>query len=253
MKFEEVKKGVEGIPFISVDNGKLLYDFILEHKPKKILELGVGYGTSSCYIAAALDELGTGKLTCVDLESMKDHFKPSLEQQIADLKLTDYVEVHRMQSGYNWFLHDSIARNSMNADKVCQPEYDLIFIDGPKNWIIDSSSFFLADKLLNDKGWILWDDYNWKYENASDPEMTDGVSHRSMSTAEMTTAHIKEIFHLLVMQHPSYGNFKIHAEEDWAWAQKIKQDHKHVKYVTSRSFKSILMAFVLKFKRRLFK
>ncbi len=82
---------------------------------------------------------------------------------------------------------------------------------------------FLVDKLLRKDGWIIFDDYGWTYATAAKDgsEATDGIAHRSLSTAELTTPHIKEIFRLLVMQHPDYGNFRIHGEGDWAWAQKV--------------------------------
>ena len=41
-----------------------------------------------------------------------------------------------------------------------------------------------------------------------------------ISNEEFTIPQIKEIFQLLVMQHPNYHNFRIHGEGDWAWAQK---------------------------------
>ena len=36
----------------------------------------------------------------------------------------------------------------MSSSNICQPIYDFCFIDGSKNWTIDSSAFFLVDKLL---------------------------------------------------------------------------------------------------------
>ena len=237
MKFQEVNEKVKGVPFIKEVNARKLYDFIIKNKPSNVLELGVAHGTASCYIAAALDENGTGKLTCVDLLAVRDTFNPSLEKQIAGLELGNIVDLHRMQSGYNWFLHDEIKRCSDNPQNVCIPKYDLIIIDGPKNWTIDSSSFFLADKLLRENGWIIWDDYNWTYANAGHQrEVTDGIVHRTLSQEELVIPHIKEIFHLLVMQHPNYGNFILHEEGDWVWAMKTKQDVKAIRYTTSRTF-----------------
>lgn len=234
MRFEKVYEKVKGVPFISDANAKILYDFIIANKPVHVLELGIAHGTASCYIAAALDELGQGRLTCVDLLEVKEYFKPSIEEQLAKIGLARIVDVHRMQSGYNWFLHDEIRRNS-GADNTCVPQYDLIIVDGPKNWTIDSSSFFLADKLLKENGWILWDDYAWTYGQASHKrDTTDGITHRSLSEDELQIPHIKEIFHLLVMQHPNYSNFTIQ-EPNWAWAQKTKADVKTIKYRHSRS------------------
>lgn len=244
MKFDKVNKQVKSVPFISEINARNLYQFILDNKPLSVLELGIGYGTASCYIAAALDELGQGKLTCVDLIDVK--FSPSAEQQLGSLGLDKYVEIHRMQTGYNWFLHDEIASCSANCDNVCKPKYDLVIIDGPKNWTIDSSSFYLVDKLLNENGWIIWDDYEWTYKKAeARRDVTGGILHRSLSEQEKEVPHIREIFHLLVMQHPSYGNFVIQegggGVSTWVWANKIKSPVKSINYLTSYSFKAVMI------------
>lgn len=130
-----------------------------------------------------------------------------------------------MQTGYTWFLHDEIARNTKN--NVCGEVYDLCVIDGPKNWTIDGATFFLADKLLRKNGWIIFDDYNWTYASKDDVrDQTDGVSHRSLSRDELETPHIREIFELLVKQHPHYGNLLLLDKGDWAIAQKTMSDNK---------------------------
>ena len=247
MKFNTVHEKVKGVPYITDCNAKALYEFIIKTKPAMVLELGIAHGTASCYIAAALDEIGAGKLVCVDLLEVKDKFIPSIETQLTDLNLTQYVEIHRMKSGYNWFLHNEIKESSENSDKICIPKYDLVIIDGPKNWIIDSSSFYLSDKLLKENGWIIWDDYNWTYAGANIArDETDGISHRSLSNDEITIPHISEIFHLLVMQHPDYGNFIIQEEGDWAWAQKTKQNIKSIKYSSTTSIGALIMRIIMK-------
>ncbi len=242
MKYDIVKEHVKDVPYIKPTNAKELYDFIIKNKFTNILELGIAHGTASCYIAAALDEIGAGKLVCVDLLDAAPHFVPSIEDQITPLNLNKYVEIYRMKSGYNWFLHNEILQCSNNANNICQPKYDLIIIDGPKNWTIDSSSFFLADKLLKENGWIIWDDYNWTYANANTRRnSTDGIAHNSMAQDEQEIPHIREILNLLVMQHPSYSNFIIKHEGDWIWANKVKSDVKHIRYITSKSVATILL------------
>lgn len=242
MKFQNVYNKVKDIPFISVNNAKSLYEFIIKNKPTNILELGIAHGTASCYIAAALDEIGEGELTCVDLLDVKDHFKPSIENQLDELGLRKHVNIHRMKSGYNWFLHNEIKKYSKKNKNSCIPKYDLIIIDGPKNWSIDSSSFFLSDKLLKENGWIIWDDYLWTYADADlKRDETDGIIHKSLSEEERQIPHIKEIFHLLVMQHPNYGNFIIQEDSDWVWAHKKKQNIKNIEYSHSQSFHSFLI------------
>ena len=235
MKFEDAHRVLKGIPFISDDNAKRIYDFIITHKITSILELGFAHGVASCYMAAALDELGGGQLVSVDLEGI-DWQKPSIEELLDKLNLRKYVTINRQVSGYNWFLHDDIVA-STGKDEVCKPKYDLCIIDGPKNWVIDSSAFFLADKLLLPNGWIIFDDYDWTYEYSNPGrEVTDGINKRSLSMPERTIPHIKEVFHLLVMQHPSYSNFLIDLGEQWAWAQKKETTVKEVKYVTHHQY-----------------
>ncbi|HVX48613.1 MAG TPA: class I SAM-dependent methyltransferase [Chitinophagaceae bacterium] len=251
MKFSEINKLVKGIPFINESNAKILYDFIIDNKLTSCLELGFAHGTASCYIAAALDELGEGSLTSVDLIEAENIFKPGISELLTKTGLEKYVTVHREKTGYNWFLHDTIKKNT-DSNNNCSTVYDLCIIDGPKNWTIDGSAFFCADKLLKKEGWLIFDDYNWTYNNAGRArEATDGITHRQLSEAELIVPHIKEIFHLLVMQHPSYSNFKIQQDGDWAWAQKIQMDNKKVSYTYSTSFKHILTRSALSLIKKL--
>uniref|UniRef100_UPI00404B88D5 class I SAM-dependent methyltransferase n=1 Tax=Gelidibacter sp. TaxID=2018083 RepID=UPI00404B88D5 len=251
MTFDNVYQTVKNVPYISKNNAKALYDFIIKNKPKHILELGIAHGTASCYMAAALEEIGGGSLTCVDLKEVETVFKPSIEQQLQVLGLSHYVELHRMTSGYNWFLHNDIKSSSKNEQQICKPKYDLIIIDGPKNWTIDSSSFFLCDKLLKENGWIIWDDYKWTYARANQrKDATDGISHRSLSEEELVIPHIKEIFELLVMQHPNYGNFIIQEDSDWVWANKTKTSAiKKITYAHSHTLQYYILRKIRKLLR----
>jgi predicted O-methyltransferase YrrM len=252
MKFETAYKVLKGIPFISEANAKELYDFIINNNLRNCLELGFAHGVASCYMAAAIDELGGGKLTSVDLIETNAAFDPPIEKLLAELGLEKYVEIHRMQTGYNWFLHNDIKAQSQNSGNVCQPKYDFCIIDGPKNWTIDSSAFFLCDKLLKENGWLIFDDYEWTYVNAaSKREVTDGITHRSLSQEELVTPQVKEIFNLLVMQHPNYSNFRIAIDGDWVWAQKKKSDVKSITYTTSTTVSAMTRNCLSRVKRKL--
>jgi predicted O-methyltransferase YrrM len=169
-------------------------------------------------MAAALDEMRHGTITSVDLTSAQ--YSPSAEEQLASLKLERFVQIFRMQTGYTWFLHDEIRR--LTGDRICQPKFDLCIIDGPKNWTIDGCAFFLVDKLLKPGGWLIFDDFDWTYAWADCRRTsTDGITHRLLSEDERTTPQIREVFELLVEQHPSYSNFVLHESTGWAMAQKV--------------------------------
>ena len=230
MKFQEIASMVGDVPFITRGNGRYLYDLILKEKLTNILELGIAHGTATCYMAAALQELGEGSITAVDLIGVKDVFEPSAEQQLATTGLEDFASVVRMQTGYTWFLHDEIVKRTRND--VCEEVYDLCIIDGPKNWTIDGAAFFFADKLLKKNGWMIFDDYNWTYAGADNQrDATDGITHRQLSKDEQEIPQIKEVFELLVKQHPNYGNLLVLDEADWVLAQKTMSQDKQYRII----------------------
>lgn len=241
MEFNSINNFLKEIPFISPINAKYLYDFIINNRPEKILELGIAHGKGTCYMAAALNKLGSGKITSVDL--IDDVRNPSAEELLKKFNFEDYADVIRMKSGYNWFLHNEIKTISDKNKGTCIPKYDLIIIDGPKNWTVDSSSFFLCDKLLNYNGTIIWDDYSWCY-GKNENDVIDGITNRSLSMEERLIPHIKEIFHLLVMQHPNYGEFIIQEDIGWAWAKKTKTNRKKINYQNARSINNIIYSYL---------
>lgn len=225
MRFSKVSAKVGQVPFISTENARYLYDLIVRERVHRILELGIAHGTATCYMAAALEELGGGTITSVDLFETKSEFNPSPEEQLTTLNLKQFVNIVRMQTGYTWFLHDEIKR--LTKEDICMQEYDLCVIDGPKNWTIDACAFFLVDKLLRDDGWIIFDDYNWTYAAADiGRDTTDGITHRTLSENERIVPHVREIFELLVKQHPNYSRFYRSPDSEWAIARKLRSNHK---------------------------
>ena len=219
MKFAKIQKTIAGIPYVMPEMAKDLYQFILREKPINCLELGFGHGASSCYLAAALDELGRGHLTSVDLRSAKEWQQPPIEELLSKTGLAPYVTVQRESTSYTWFLKKEIEKNS--PDRECLPLYDFCFLDGAKNWTIDSATFFLVDKLLKPGGWIVFDDLQWTYQSKLNEgkRKSDGVYMAEMGNDELNQPHVELIFKLLVMQHPDYANFYI-KDNWWAWAQK---------------------------------
>src|SRR5215470_11200841 len=99
MKLEQISKYVGNTPYMRPEYGRIIYQFVLEHGPNEILELGFAHGTSSCYIAGALDELGRGHLTSVDIP-WSATIKPTIEEQLQGSGLSSYVTVQRERSSY---------------------------------------------------------------------------------------------------------------------------------------------------------
>ena len=236
MQFEIVQKLIEGVPFIMPELARDVYEFILETRPHQCLELGFGHGASSCYIAAALEEVGHGHLTTVDLEPEREWQRPAIEDLLERTGLAPQVTIFRESTSYTWFLKRKIAEQTHN--QTCQPLYDFCFLDGAKNWTIDSSAFFLMDKLLKPGGWLLFDDLQWTYDRkkAEGKTKSDGISLRAMGSDELAEPHIELIFQFLVMQHPAYSNFRI-KDNWWAWAQKTRQGDRVPVFETSPTYR----------------
>ncbi len=242
MRFEGIRQIVDGIPYIQPERGHVLYRHIRTYRPRRVLELGIGHGVSSCYMAAALDENGNGHLTCVDLLSAE--FCPSAEELLSQAGLEERVCIYREQSSYTWFLKKCIEERTPLGG-ICEPEFDLCYIDGPKNWTIDGAAFFMVDKLLNPGGWIIFDDYDWTYDSVAESNsgmsMSDGISIRGMSEEERTQPHIEAIFRLLVTQHPDYGEFMVDGNQ-WAWARKVRAESRMIQLIYKPDLKYALFS-----------
>jgi predicted O-methyltransferase YrrM len=242
MKFDAVARHLDGIPYTSPAKGRVFYDFIMGTRPEQCLELGFAHGVSSCYIAAALHELGRGHLTTVDLLGSKTWFDPTIETLLARTGLESYVTVARETTSYTWFLKKQIERQT--ADRVCVPCYDFCFIDGCKNWTHDGAAFFMVDKLLRRGGWIMFDDLLWtsaQEEARSGLNTAAGVPHEQLADDEYREPHVQAIFRLLVMQHPGYARFKV-LDEILALAQKTSGDTKQIEFDSMVSLKYKLVS-----------
>lgn len=218
MRYEEIREVVGNTPWMSPERGKVFYDHIRKYKPQHILELGIGHGAGSCYMAAALHENGAGHLTCVDLIDVS--YSPSAEELIKRAKLDPHVTIQREKSSYTWFLKKQIEQHT-SPGSICEPIFDMCYIDGPKNWTIDGAAFFMVDKLMKAQGWIIFDDYDWVYDAHSPDERPDFDDQ--LSDEEKQESHVEAIFRLLVTQHPNYGDFRIDGNK-WAWARKTGTD-----------------------------
>ena len=120
--------------------GKTLYDQVIEHKPKTIVEFGCLYGYSTIAMAMALRDLGQGMIYCYDLWEEYDFKHSTLDETMENLKrydLLDFVEFKQMNF-YDWLLKPT--------------EFDLLHLDisNTGDTIFDAK-LMLNDKILNGK------------------------------------------------------------------------------------------------------
>ena len=103
MKPELVREALGDLPHMNLVQGRKLWEFVQEHRLKDCIELGFFHGTSSAYIAAAIDEMGEGSLTCLDLEYTK-RLEPSIEQVLDKVGLRQHVRCYFEETSYLWRL-----------------------------------------------------------------------------------------------------------------------------------------------------
>jgi predicted O-methyltransferase YrrM len=219
MNFEalaEVLAGVDYAPLTSQAGGWKLYEFVRETRPAEVLELGFAHGTSSVYIAAALQDCGSGMLTTIDRESALSRI-PNIHELLALTGLESYVHPIFAERSYTWELMKMIEQRTKGG--LTEPLFDFCFLDGAHAWDDDGFAFFLVDKLIKPGGWLLFDDLHWRF--ADSPTMRD-ETETALTEDERSTPQVMKVFSLLVYQHPGYTDHRV--RQGWGWARKLPAD-----------------------------
>jgi len=240
-----VTQAVAGIPFMSPDQGRVVYEHVRATRPREVLELGTAHGVGSAYLAAGLED--GARLTTVDFAGAA--YDPAPEAVLARAGLAGRVEVVRRFSSYTWWLKEEVAARS-DAHGNVEPRFDFVYLDGAKNWTIDGLAVVLVEKLLRPGGWLLMDDLDWTYADDPGREATDGIVHRSLSEPELTEPHLRAVFDLIVAQHPSFTEVKVQ-DEWWGWARKAPGEPRRYTLETSRPAGALVAGAMRKAARRL--
>ncbi|MCB2203214.1 class I SAM-dependent methyltransferase [bacterium] len=210
MTFEQVLPHLENVPHMPPERGKLVYEFVMKQKPQRVLELGFAHGTSSCYMAAAMDELGEGQVLTMDSHEAKKR-QPDITTLMEKTGLGNRIQPVHAERSYTWELMKLIEEQT--KDGKTEPLFDFVFIDGGHTWDSDGFAFLLADRLLRPGGWVLFDDVTWTPSECAGESWVD-----DMPQEEQDVAHVEKIFNLLVVPTPSYDSFEY--DGTWAWARK---------------------------------
>jgi predicted O-methyltransferase YrrM len=239
MEFNEVAQAVAGIPFMAPHQGRLLFNHIRETQAKSVLELGTAHGVGAAYMAAALPH--GGRVTTVDFAG--SNFDPAPEDVLSRAGLSDRVEIVRRYSSYTWWLKTEIERSPT-------PRYDLVYLDGSKNWTIDGLAVLLAERLIRPGGWLVMDDLGWTYDSHPERESSDGVTVRSLSREERSQPHLRAVFDLIVVPHPAFSEMRIQ-DDWWGWARKVPGAPKTLRIEYQRSAGHVAMTLLRGLRRRI--
>jgi predicted O-methyltransferase YrrM len=248
MRFEEVAARVAGIPFMSPELGRRVYDHIRTARPGDVLELGTAHGVSAAYMAAALEANGQGELTTVDHGGAA--YEPAPEEVLERAGVAHRVRIVREHSSYNWYLKQRVEASSDAAGNAT-PQFDFCYLDGAKNFNVDGLAVVLIEKLLRPGGWLLMDDLEWTYEdNPWILPSGDGKPLGPPSDSERTEPHLAAVFELIVKQHPSFSRFR--REDAWyGWAQKLPEAPRRYELTSSRPLGAVVMAELRRRRRRI--
>ena len=192
MRVHDVAVLTDGIKGMAPAEGRVVDDFIRRTCSQEILELGFCHGVSTCYMAAALQEAGTGHILTIDSRFVRDKV-PSIESLVQRAGLSTYATPVYAHSTYLWELMRLIEEQGDQG--VCRPRFDFCFVDGAHTWAVDGFAFFLVDKLLRPGGWVLFDDLCWAPGVDLPPE---AAWVRDLSVEERATPQMTKVFELLV-------------------------------------------------------
>ena len=242
MSFEAVARAVAGVPFMSPEQGRVVYEHVVRSGARDALELGTEHGVGAAYLAA-----GGAHVTTVDHAGAA--FEPAPEEVLGRAGLLDRVTIVREFSSYTWWLKERVAERSDAAGNV-DPCFDFVYLDGSKNWTIDGFAVVLVEKLLRPGGWLLLDDLDWTYAQDPRRQATDGIVHRELSEPERVQPHLRAVFELIVAQHPSFTDLRVQ-DEWWGWARKAPGEPRRLTLETSRPLGALAAGTARKLVRRM--
>jgi predicted O-methyltransferase YrrM len=208
MDVTAVKQIVQDTPHMSRAKAETITSFLKEHQLHDVLELGFRFGVSTTYMAGALQDLGSGHITAIDLELAREG-EENIERFLDKAGLRDLVTVHYEPTSYTWRLMKMLEEDPT-------PRFDFCYLDGAHDWFVDGFAFFLVDKLLRPGGWIILDDLDWTFGSSVALAETDRV--KAMPEDERRTPQVRKVYELLVKTQPGYGDFQV--ADDWAYARK---------------------------------
>ncbi len=211
MKFDPVADIVDGIPHMSRRNGRRVYDHVIQNELHRVLELGTHHGVSTCYLGAAVDELGGGSVVTMDRLIAKN-LEPNVEELLARTGLSHVVTAIYAERSFTWNLREMLAQPE-------PPQFDFVFLDGGHTWDVTGFSFFLVDRLLAPGGWLLFDDIQWSL--AKSPSVRDKPETKALPEEERNAEQVGDVFRILVERDPNYVT---RLDGNWGWAQKRSAD-----------------------------
>jgi len=145
-QMEEFEEQYSAVFAVDRETGLFLYDQIKELQAEHVLELGTWRGASSLYMAAALEALGRGQITTVDVMTTR----------------YDDATKNIDKSGYRKYIQQ-VQQDAGQFLKENKKKYDFIFLDAEKKkqgeWIksILKNNVKLGTRIIVDDAILMGD------------------------------------------------------------------------------------------------
>ena len=136
---------------IGPQNSLALYETVLKHRPKIVIEIGMAYGISTLSILTALQKIGTGRLISIDPYIGWPTGKIVAEHNI---KMAGLGEFHEHIQSFSHLALPKLLSEGMTVD--------FAYVDGAHTFDYCFVDFFYLDKLLVENGIVAFNDCGWR-------------------------------------------------------------------------------------------
>ena len=194
---ERVQQYVGNVPYMRMQEALIFYDLIMAHELRSILQLGVGHGVSTAYLAGAIEQIGSGCVTTIDLETAKNR-SPNLKEIISACGLQGRVEMFFEPATFNSKLM------MLLEERICR-RFDLCYIESGHTWTEVGLAFCLLRYLLRPGGWVVLNDIPYTFRTSR-----NHISSRvlQLPEEEQVTPQVERVFTLLVMRDNNFDTFR---------------------------------------------
>lgn len=220
MELDDATRLADGLPspHLTAPRGRELYEHILRERPRDVLELGTCRGGSTLYMAAALDVNGEGSITSLE-SSRASWSEPTAVELLSRAGLDCYAQLLRPSSTYNWYLRELVYKQRA---QMTLGSFDMIFVDGAKDFSTVALSFVLSAELLRPGGWLVCDDLAWAYSDYCPGGWYYGVDLGTLTEEERRIPHVGEAFRLFIAESGLFD--EVFATGGWmGWAKRANQ------------------------------
>jgi predicted O-methyltransferase YrrM len=192
-KARQVKLVTKDLPFMTLPQALWITELIQREKLSQVLEIGFFHGVSTCYLASAVAPL-CGHVTSIDIP-FSAGLSPTAEDLLSLCGLESYATICREPAGAAWHLMRLISEGL---------RFDFCYVDDSHTWNVTGLHFFLAEKLINPGGFLLFDDLKWTVAGSK----SGNVTGTGLTEEQRKTQQVKKVWELLVKTHDNLTAFK---------------------------------------------